>query len=347
MALDSTSAQRLADLLNRPLTIGGKTIQNRLWLAPMAGLGHIALRQVIDEFGGCGLSFTEMCSARGVPTENRNMSTVFRWRDEELPHLVCQILGSTPEELVPAAQRVEKEGFFGVDINMGCSAPGIIKREAGAALLKSPDAALAAVKAVREAVSIPLFVKFRAGWSSDITPMADLAKRFEDAGVDCLVFHPRVAPDRRTRPAIRAHIKTITDAVSIPVFGNGDVVLPEECLAMLEETGCAGVSVGRMGAARPWLFSEWTDGFNAPETVFHDTALRLANLLDDYFDPIAALKRFKLFTVYFAANFTFGHTLQSKFLASKNMDQVRAAITEHIRPNMQLRQRPNMNLHSI
>lgn len=338
--------EKLAGLLNRPLTIGGKPVANRLWLAPMAGLSHMAFRQVLDEYGGCGLLFTEMCGARAVPTENPRISTLFCWRQEELAHLVCQIVGATPEDLVPAARRVEKEGFFGIDINMGCSVSGVVKRASGAALLKDHDAALAAVEAVRKAVSIPLFVKYRTGWTPDIQPAAALARSFESAGVDCLVFHPRVAPDKRTRRPVREHIRTIADTVSIPVFGNGDVVTPEDCLGMIEQTGCSGVSVGRMAIARPWLFAEWTAGFEPPETCFRDYAMRLADVLDQRFDPIRALKRYKLFTVYFAANFTFGHSLQSKFLGAKSMDDIRAVVQTHVKPGMQLSNRPNMNLFS-
>lgn len=312
----------------------------------MAGLGHVAYREVLDGYGGCGLTFTEMCSAKALPMENPRISPVFRWREEELDHLVCQIVGATPDELIPAARRVEDEGFFGIDINMGCSVPGIVKRNAGAALLKEPEAALAAVEAVRKTVSIPVFVKYRTGWSKDVEPAVKLARDFESAGVDCLVFHPRVAPDKRTRPPVRDHIRAVSEAVDIPVFGNGDVVIAEDCLAMLDSTGCDGVSVGRMAMARPWLFAEWTQGFEPADTEFRDYALALADALDRWYDPIRALKRYKLFTVYFAANFTFGHSLQSKFLGAKTMDEVRAVAREHVKPGMQLVKRPNMNLYN-
>jgi len=336
----------LADLLNRPLSIAGKPVRNRLWLAPMAGLGHIAYREVLEEYGGCGLLFSEMCSAKAVPTENNRVSPVFRWREEELDHLVCQIVGATPEEMIPAARRIEDEGFFGIDINMGCSVPGIVKRNAGAALLREPEMALRVVEAVRKEVDIPLFLKFRTGWSPEVEPAAELARRFESAGVDCLVFHPRVAPDKRTRPPVMDHIRSIKEAVSIPVFGNGDVVVAEDCRRMLDTTGCDGVSVGRMAMARPWLFAQWTAGYEPGQDCFRDYAIRLADLLDHYYDPIRALKRYKLFTVYFAANFTFGHSLQSKFLAAKNMDDVRYVARHHLRPGMQLASRPNMNLYN-
>lgn len=313
----------------------------------MAGLGHVAYREVLDGYGGCGLMFTEMCSARSVPTEKPSVSPVFSWREAELPRLVCQVAGATPGEMVLAARRVEDEGFFGIDINMGCSVRGIVNKGAGAGLLKDPDAALAVVEAVRAEVSIPLFVKFRTGWTPDIAPALALARRFEEAGVDCLVFHPRVAPDKRTRPPVRDNIRAIAEAVSIPVFGNGDVVLPEECLSMLETTGCHGVSIGRMAIARPWLFAQWTSDFTPEATAFRDYALALADALDRYFEPSRALKRFKVFTIYFAANFTFGHSLQSKFLACHSMDAVRAVASQYFPPGLQLVRRPNMNMYSV
>ncbi|WP_421899459.1 tRNA dihydrouridine synthase [Maridesulfovibrio sp.] len=342
-----TYLPRLATQLNTPITIGGKTIPNKLWLAPMAGLTHTAFREVLAHYGSCGLAFTEMCSAKAVPTENPRVSPVFRWHEWELPSLVCQIVGATPEELVIAAERVEREGFFGVDINMGCSARGMIKREAGAALLKTPGKAVAIVEAVRKAVSIPVFVKFRTGWSKDIEPAAALAKEFEAAGADCLVFHPRVAPDKRTRPPFIDHIRYIKEAVSIPVFGNGNVTTPQHCQDMLDKTGCDGVSIGRMAMARPWLFAQWTTGYTPDENIFQDYVLRMATALEQEFDPIRGIKRFRLFMAYFAANFRFGHSLLAKFSTAKTMDDVRRMAKEHIIPDMALSQTPNMNLYNL
>ncbi len=338
---------RLAAQLNTPIVIGGKTIPNRLWLAPMAGLTHSAFRKVLGHYGSCGLAFTEMCNAKAVPTENPRVSPVFSWQECELPGLVCQLVGGTAEELVIAAKRVEREGFFGVDINMGCSARGMIKREAGAALLKTPEKAVSMVEAVRKAVSIPVFVKFRTGWSRDIAPAVALARELEAVGVDCLVFHPRVAPDKRTRPPIIDHIRSIKEAVSIPVFGNGNVTTPQHCQDMLDSTGCDGVSVGRMAVARPWLFAQWTTGCAPDENVFQEYVLRMADALEQDFDPIRGIKRFHLFMVYFAANFRFGHSLQAVFSTAKTMDDVRRLAKEHISPGMPLSISPNMNLYNF
>ena len=213
----------LADLLNRPLAIGARTIPGRLVLAPMTDLGHVAFRQLLAEFGGYGLLWSEMCGARRLPMENSRYSRCFRWREAERTHLVFQIVGSQGPRMADAARRIEAEGFFGVDLNFGCSVRAICKQGSGAQLLKTPERAGDIVAAVRRAVACPVLVKFRTGWQDDPAPAVAMARRFEAAGADALTFHPRVAPDRRTRPPRWAYIAAVKQAVRIPVFGNGNV----------------------------------------------------------------------------------------------------------------------------
>ncbi|MBI5894957.1 MAG: tRNA-dihydrouridine synthase family protein, partial [Desulfobacterales bacterium] len=247
-------------MISRPLTIGRRTIAGRLVLAPMTLLGHVAFRHLLDELGGCALMFSEMCSGARIPTENRHTSSYFRWRDEEAGRLAIQILGSDGGRMAAAARRIEAEGLFGVDINLGCAVKEICKFNQGAALLKEPAAAAGLVRQVRQAVQCPLMVKFRTGWQDDPAIPVDLARRLEDAGADALTFHPRVAPDVRTRPARWEYIALVKAAVSIPVFGNGDVFDAQDCLKMLTTTGCDGVALGRLGIARPWSFAHWAGG---------------------------------------------------------------------------------------
>ena len=131
----------------------------------MAQLGNIAFRELLARSGGFGLMFTEMCGAKRILHENRFVSPYFRWRDEELPWLVCQIFGNDPAIMADAARRIEDEGFFGVDINFGCAASSICRQMGGAALLKDPVLATRIVREIRRAVRIPVFVKFRTGWA--------------------------------------------------------------------------------------------------------------------------------------------------------------------------------------
>lgn len=309
----------------------------------MAFLGNVAFRELVESYGGFGLLFSEMCSAKRIPRENRHASAYFKWRNEERPHLVCQILGADPHIMAEAARRIEQEGFFGVDINFGCAGIAICRRHGGAAVLKDPDLATRIVACVREAVSIPLFVKFRTGWKDDPQFFIALAKRFEIAGADALTFHPRIAPDRRTRPARWEYIGRVKQAVSIPVFGNGDVFDRADCRHMLQSTGCDAVALGRIALARPWVFAEWTDGFDPGPEIFLNSALQLTRLLASHFDPAQALRRFKRFGLYFSANFRFGHTLYTRISNASNMAVMEDVLRRFFESSPQTASRPNLN----
>ncbi|MCP3872826.1 MAG: tRNA-dihydrouridine synthase family protein [Desulfobacteraceae bacterium] len=334
----------LSQYLLQNLTIKNRTINNRIVLAPMAGLGHIALRQLISEFGGFGLLFTGMCSAKTVPHENSNTSLVFNWRQEELKYLVCQIFGSDPDTMVHAAQRIEKESFFGVDLNFGCSVAAICKKGCGAALLKHPSLASKIVKSVRESVSIPVFVKFRTGWDNNPQFAVDMAKRFEDAGADALTFHPRIAPDRRSRPPQWEVIKLVRQAVTIPVFGNGNIFQAKDGIKMIDQTSCQGLSVGRMAVARPWIFAQWTKGFSPGDDIFYTTAMRMTVILEMHYDDHFAVKMFKKFAPYFCANFKFGHQILKKLIRAQTMKDIRQNIDSIFKFTPEILSRPNQNL---
>lgn len=335
----------LQAFLNRPLKIGGRTIGGRLLLAPMTHLGHVAFRELLADFGGYGLLFSEMCSARSIPQETRQRSSAyFRWRKAELGQLVCQIVGDEPEQMAAAARLIESIGFFGVDINFGCSTKAICSRKLGAAVLKHPGRAAQIVTAVRQAVQIPVFVKYRTGWQDDVRPALELARRFEAAGADALTFHPRVAPDRRSRPPRWQYITQIKSAVGIPVFGNGNVFTLEDCRKMIEMTGCDGIALGRIGIARPWVFACWSNGYRVRPEVYLDTMLRLDRLTQAHFDPARALRRYKRFCMYYCANFRFGHTLYSRIQNESCLTTIRNRILDFFDSAPQFSVRPNMNL---
>ena len=338
------TAEDLTRYLTRPLAIGNKTISNRMVLAPMAGLGHIAFRQLVTRFSGFGLLFTGMCSAKAVPHENPKVSHVFSWRPEELNHTVCQLFGAEPEIMARAAQRVEAEGFFGVDLNFGCSVAAICKKGCGAALLKNPKKAVDIVSEVRKAVSCPVFVKFRTGWKDDAGFPVTMARAFEDAGADALTFHPRVSPDRRSRPPKWELIGKVQDAVAIPVFGNGNLFTPEHGIKMIRETGCQGLSIGRMAVARPWMFAQWTQKFKPEPTIYMETALGMARLLSDHYEDHFALKMFKKFAPYFCANFKFSNAILKSLIRAENMNELNDNIRRLLDPPPQTLTLPNITL---
>ncbi|MGD8834161.1 MAG: tRNA-dihydrouridine synthase family protein [Desulfobacteraceae bacterium] len=335
--------KELSLLLNRPLIIGPKTIPNRLVLAPMTFLGHVAFRQMLSELGGCGLMYSEMCSAGRIPQEDRHTSPYFRWREEEAGTLAVQMVGNKANRMALAAQRIEAEGLWGVDINMGCATTTICKHNLGAALLKDTCATLDLVKQVRRAVKCPVTVKFRTGWRDDPEIPVDFARRLEDVGVDALTFHPRVAPDRRNRPPRWEYIGLVKQAVSIPVFGNGDVFDDRDCLNMLQLTGCDGVALGRMAIAKPWLFSQWTQGTTPCDSVCRDVALRLCHLLKKHYDPKSALRRFKRYAAYLAAIYLFGNTLYNDLRNAADFDAVETTLHDFFSKAPRQLNRPNMN----
>jgi tRNA-dihydrouridine synthase B len=343
-AAEPNSQAELSGLLNRPLAIGRRTIPNRLVLAPMTCLGHVAYRHLLDELGGCGLMFSEMCSAARIPHENRHTSAYFRWRDEEASRLVLQIVGGDAMRMAEAARRIEAEGLFGVDINLGCSIKAICKFNQGAALLKEPAAAADLVRQVRRTVRCPVLVKFRTGWQDEARFPVDLARRLEDAGADALTFHPRVAPDVRTRPARWEYIARVKQAVAVPVFGNGDVFEAGDCLKMLQTTGCDGVALGRIAIARPWVFSSWSGGMAPPDHVEADVASKMCDLLEHYFDPVRALRRYKRYGAYLSANFTFGNTLYNSIRNADSMEEIRRELTRFFEGAPARLIRPNLNL---
>lgn len=330
--------------LNECIHIRGRKVCPRLFLAPMAGLTHAAFRELVSEFGGFGLMFTEMCSAKALPSENPRVSAVFRWRDRELPFLVCQIFGSDPQVMARAAKRIESEGFFGVDINMGCSVAAICKQGAGAALIREPERAAEVVARVRDSVDIPVFVKFRTGWSDSSAPAVELAGMLSEAGSDALVFHPRVAPDRRSRPPKWQYIRAVKEAVKIPVFGNGGVFSEQDCVQMIRMTGCDGVALGRMAIAKPWIFARWTNGFEPDDDIYRRCAFRMIELLEKHFEPATALRRFRKWIRYFAANFTYGHSFVSLASRAEDIAGARKAVEEFFGNDPSRNTSPNMNL---
>jgi tRNA-dihydrouridine synthase len=245
--------------------------------------------------------------------------------------------------MAAAARIIEENGLYGVDLNFGCSVATICKQRCGAALLKTPDQAARIVEAVRRTISIPLFVKFRTGWQDDPAIPVNLARRFASAGADALTFHPRVAPDRRSRPPRWAYIKQVKDAVTIPVFGNGNVFDEADCLRMLKTTGCDGVALGRMAIARPWLMAQMT-GMLAPNPdIYRHTALALLELIERHFDAGRALRRFKKFACYYSANFMFAHSFFKRINNAPDLETVKGELEIFFSRNPQTVSRPNMN----
>lgn len=236
--------------------IGNVEIKNRLVLAPMAGVSNLAFRKICKEMGA-GLVVAEMVSDHALHFKNKKTYELLTIDPDESP-ISQQIFGSNLEYLVEAAIYLDQNTSCDIiDINMGCPVPKVaLKSQAGAALLKDPQAIYEIVKAVKDAVKKPVTVKIRSGWDFDSINAVDVAKIIEKAGADAITVHARTRSQGYSGLADWTIIKQVKDAVTIPVIGNGDVTSGESALKMLKETGCDAVMIGRAALGNPWIFNE-------------------------------------------------------------------------------------------
>jgi tRNA-dihydrouridine synthase B len=235
------------------LKIGDILIPNRVCLAPMAGVTDKAFRILARE-QGCGLIYTEMVSAKALTYQNIRTKNLLDLQGEEQP-IAVQLFGSEAETMAQGAQIAVAEGAKLIDINMGCPVPKVVKNGEGSALLEKPELAAAIVRAMVEAVSVPITVKIRTGWNCDHIIAANFALEMERAGASAVAVHGRTREQCYAGTADWSVIRQVKAAVSIPVIGNGDLWHPQDAQRMLEETGCDAVMLGRGVLGNPWLIS--------------------------------------------------------------------------------------------
>jgi nifR3 family TIM-barrel protein len=229
-------------------------VEPALLLAPMEDVTNLPFRLIAKRIAKPGLMFTEFVSAMAVHYNAAKTLKKLRVHLDERP-LGVQIFGGDPDVMAETAKLAEEHGADLLDINMGCWVPKVCKTGSGAALLKDPETAERIVKAVVEAVKIPVTVKVRAGWDFSLFAAPDLAKRFEGAGAKMLTLHARFAKQGFEGEADWRLITELRKAVTIPLIGNGDVKTPDDALRMVRETGCDGVMVGRAAISNPWALA--------------------------------------------------------------------------------------------
>lgn len=252
------------------MNIGNVSLDNRVFLSPMAGVTDLPFRLICKQ-KGCGMLYTEMINAKALCYNDENTKKMTKIEDEEHP-IAIQIFGSEPEYMGRAAEILNSHSNEILDINMGCPAPKVIKNGDGSALMKNPKLAEQVMRAVVENSTKPVTLKIRKGWDDNSVNAVEIAKIAEQAGISALAIHGRTREQYYSGKADWDIIKEIKESISIPVIGNGDVFEIEDAINMLEKTDCDAIMIGRGAQGNPWIFNRINHYMQTGEILAKPTA---------------------------------------------------------------------------
>jgi tRNA-dihydrouridine synthase B len=263
------------------MKVGSIELPSPFVVAPMAGMTDTGFRRLVKRHGGCGLVVTEMVSSEGLVRGIDRTLEYAEYTEEERP-VSIQIFGGDPARMAAAARVVQDMGADIVDVNMGCPVPKIAKHNAGCSLMREPDQAARVVEAMVEAVTIPVTVKMRAGWTDKDRNAPVLARKVQDAGASAITIHGRTAEQSYSGFADWDLVRQVASDLRIPVFGSGDCVEPEQIVERMK-SGVEGVLVGRGVLRNPWILAQAADlvAGRTPRTV---TMQERGQFLLDYID---------------------------------------------------------------
>lgn len=236
-------------------TTADELFRGRLIMAPMTHGTDLPFRRLAGEWGA-EVCVGEMAYAHKIVKRERSEMPLLRRHPSE-KWFGAQLAGKNPEVMAEAARIAADQGADFVDVNLGCPIDEVTRRGFGAQLLQRASKVAAVVAAMKQAVTIPVTIKLRLGWSSDKPTFLKVAMAAEEAGVDAVTLHPRSRAQRYRRPAEWESVRELVESLRVPVIGNGDILTWRDAAGRLEETGCAGVMVGRWALAKPWIFREY------------------------------------------------------------------------------------------
>ncbi|MBI4326342.1 MAG: tRNA dihydrouridine synthase DusB [Chloroflexi bacterium] len=266
------------------MRIGSLTLKSNLFLSPLAGYTNLPFRLTVRELGGLDLATTDLVNARSLLEKNPKALKLIETCPADRP-LAVQLFGSVPEEMRDAASSLESLGISAIDINMGCPVRKVCRVGGGSAMMMELAKTARLVQGMVAAVKIPITAKMRLGWDADNLTAPDLARALEGAGLSAIFVHGRTREQGFAGTVNLAGIRAVVQAVpNLPVIGNGDVITPQAAKKMLEETGSAGVSIGRGAFYNPWIFSHAAHylrtGELLPEPAFEERVRVLGRHLD-------------------------------------------------------------------
>lgn len=317
--------------------IGNVEIENKVVLAPMAGVCNSAFRRIIKEMGA-GLLYAEMVSDKALVYNNEKTKDMLYMTESERP-ISQQIFGSDKKSFVEAAKIIEKSMHPDIiDINMGCPVPKVaVKSQAGSALLKDPDKIYDIVKAVKEVVNVPVTVKIRSGWDKNSINAVLVAKTCEKAGASAIAVHPRTRSQGYSGKADWNIIKEVKDAVNIPVIGNGDILSAKDAKQMIDETGCDAVMIGRGTLGNPYLIKQVVryleDGVLLPDqspTERMKTCLKHFNYLLEIKPEKVAILEMRTHAAWYLKGLPSGVKIKKILYELKTKEEFINTITEYM-----------------
>jgi tRNA-dihydrouridine synthase B len=260
--------------------------------APLAGISDKAFRFLARE-NGCDLVYTEMISDKALLHKNKHTFELLDLTGEKEP-IAVQLFGSEPENMAAAAKIAVDHGATIIDINMGCPSPKIVKNGEGAALMRTPELAFKIVGKVAGSVNVPVTVKMRKGWDKDNVNAVEMAKGVVESGAKAVTIHGRTRDQFYTRQADWGIIAQVVEEVNVPVFGNGDILVPEDAARMLEQTKCAGVMIARGSFGNPWLFKRTIAYLNKGDILPEPTMAEKVQVALRHLDMVVQYKGEKI-----------------------------------------------------
>lgn len=318
----------------KPFKIRNIEISPPLILSPMAGVTDVSFRRLLKRCGGIGLTVSEFISVEGLTRNNPKSKRQMRFYEDERPFAV-QIFGGQPERMRMAAQMAEEVGADILDVNCGCPAPKVVKHGGGSGLLRDLPRLETILKEIKKAISIPLTIKIRAGYSDSTINAVDTAKLAEDCGVEHIALHGRTKEQGYRGLANWDLVRAIKQNVTVPVSGSGDVATIEQALGRFKETGCDGVLIGRGAMQNPWIFRQIEETI-AGQNVFQPTLDDKRALLLEYFvmlqedmPQLAAIGRMKQLAGQFTRGLQGGSLFRTALYHSHSVTEILDRISEY------------------
>ena len=317
------------------MQIGNVKLSNNVFLAPMAGVTDMAFR-ILCKRKGCGLTYTEMVSAKGLHYKSDNTAVLLEIAEEERPAAV-QVFGSEPEIVAEAAKRAEAGGAAIIDINMGCPTPKIVKNGDGSALMKRPERVGEIVRSVVTAVRVPVTIKTRKGWEVGSVNAVEIAYIAAREGAAAITVHGRTREQFYSGTADWDIIKQVKRTVDIPVIGNGDITKPQDAKRMLEETGCDAVMIGRGAQGNPWIFKRTVEYLKTGQLLPEPTYEQRISAIIEHMDMVTELKgegtgvkEMRKHAAWYLKGMPDSSGVKAKIFKLTSGNQVKAILTEYL-----------------